>query len=81
MAKLIAGFAFNRYTERLDNNVSLSKVIYIYGSRDEVVGPLSAQELEFLNEKGASIGHVEGGTHDDAIGTGVNILKDVFEIE
>lgn len=81
MAKLIAGFAFNRYTERLNSNVSLSKVTYIYGSRDEVVGPLSTQELQFLNAKGANIGHVQGGTHDDAIGTGVNILKDVFEIE
>jgi hypothetical protein len=81
MAKLIAGFAFNRYTERLANNVSLSKVTYIYGSRDEVAGPLSAQELEFLNEKGANIGRVEGGAHDDAIGTGVNILKEVFGIE
>ncbi len=81
MAKLIAGFAFNRYTERLDNNVSLSKVTYIYGSRDEIAGPLSAQELEFLNDKGAKIGRVEGGGHDDAIGTGVNILKEVFGIE
>ncbi|WP_299800298.1 hypothetical protein [uncultured Maribacter sp.] len=81
MGRLLAGLAFNRYTDKLSNVSSLSKVTYIYGDRDEVAGPLSAQELEFLNEKGASIGHVEGGTHDDAIGTGVNILKEVFGIE
>ena len=81
MGRLLAGLAFNRYTDKLSDVASLSKVTYIYGDRDEVAGPLSAQELEFLNEKGASIGHVEGGTHDDAIGTGVNILKEVFGIE
>lgn len=81
MGRLLAGLAFNRYTDKLSKVSSLSKVTYIYGDRDEVAGPLSALELEFLNEKGANIGRVEGGTHDDAIGTGVNILKEVFGIE
>ncbi len=81
MGRLIAGFAFNRYTDRLTNVSSLSKVTYVYGDRDEVAGPLSAQEIEFLNDKGANLILSEGGSHDDAIWDGAGLLKEIFGIQ
>ncbi len=81
MGRLIAGFAFNRYTDRLTNVSSLSKVTYVYGDRDEVAGPLSAQEIQFLNDKGANLILSEGGSHDEAIWEGADLLKETFGIE
>ncbi|OEK07942.1 hypothetical protein A8C32_15875 [Flavivirga aquatica] len=81
MGRLLAGLAFNRYTDRLSNVSSLSKVTYVYGDRDEVAGPLSAQEIQFLNDKGANVILSEGSGHDDAIGEGAGLLKEVFGIE
>jgi len=81
MGRLIAGFAFNRYTDKLNSISSLSKVTYVYGDRDEVAGPLSAQEIQFLNDKGAHVILSEGGGHDDAIFEGADLLKEIFGIE
>ncbi|PKH52062.1 hypothetical protein CXF68_15770 [Tenacibaculum sp. Bg11-29] len=81
MGKLLAGLAFNRYTDKLNSISSLSKVTYVYGDRDEVAGPLSKQEVQFLNDKGANVILVEGAGHDDAIGEGAGLLKEIFGIE
>ena len=81
MGRLLAGLAFNRYTDKLSNVSSLSKVTYVYGDRDEAVGPLSAQEIQFLNDKGANVILSEGSGHDDAIGEGAGLLKEIFGID
>ncbi len=81
MGRLIAGFAFNRYTDKLNSVSSLSKVTYVYGDRDQVAGPLSAQEIQFLNDKGAKVVLSEGGSHDDAIWDGAGLLKEIFGIQ
>jgi hypothetical protein len=81
MARLTAGLAFNRYTDKLNSVSSLSKVTYVYGDRDQVAGPLSAQEVQFLNDKGANVILVDGAGHDDAIGEGAGLLKEIFGIE
>ena len=81
MARLTAGLAFKRYTDKLNSVSSLSKVTYVYGDRDQVAGPLSAQEVQFLSDKGANVILVEGAGHDDAIGEGAGLLKEIFGIE
>ncbi|PKG43780.1 alpha/beta hydrolase [Psychroflexus sp. MES1-P1E] len=81
MARLTAGLAFNRYIDKLNSVSSLSKVTYVYGDRDQVAGPLSAQEVQFLNDKGSNVILVEGAGHDDAIGEGAGLLKEIFGIE
>ncbi len=81
MGRLIAGLAFNRYTDKLNSVSSLSKLTYVYGNRDEVAGSLSTQEIQFLNDKGANVILSEGGSHDDAISLGAGLLKDIFGIE
>ncbi|WP_109300992.1 hypothetical protein [Aquimarina sp. AU474] len=81
MGRLIAGLAFNRYTDKLDSALSLSKVTYVHGNRDEAAGPLSTQEIQFLNDKGANVILSDGGSHDDAISLGAGLLKDIFGIE
>ncbi len=81
MGRLIAGLAFNRYTDKLNSVSSLSKLTYVYGNRDEVAGSLFAQEIQFLNDKGANVILSEGGSHDDAISLGAGLLKDIFGIE
>jgi len=81
MGRLLAGLAFNRYTDKLSNVSSLSKATYVYGDRDEVAGPLSNQEIQFLKDKGANVILSEGSGHDDAIGEGASLLKEIFGIE
>ncbi|WP_062058584.1 hypothetical protein [Aquimarina longa] len=81
MGRLIAGFAFNRYTDKLNSVSSLSKVTYVYGDRDEAAGALSAQEIQFLNDKGANVIVAEGASHDEAIWKGVGLLKKTFGIQ
>ncbi len=81
MARLAAGLGFNRYTEKLNSINDLSSITYVYGNRDEQVGPLSTQEIQFLTEKGANVVLSDGGNHDTAIETGLNLLKQTFRIQ
>lgn len=79
MAKLAAGLGFNRFTKKLADINDLSKIIYVYGDRDQEVGVLSEYEIEFLNTKGAQVILSEDSDHNDAIFTGLKILKNIFE--
>lgn len=81
MARLAAGLGYNRYTGKLNSINDLSKITYVYGNKDEQVGPLNTQEIQFLNEKGANVILSDGGDHDVAIGTGLNLLKQTFGIQ
>jgi len=80
MARLAAGLGFNRYTKRLDYLNDLSKITYIYGDRDESVGGLSKEEVDFLNEKNVRVIPVARATHNSAIEKGIHMIKEVFEI-
>jgi len=81
MARLAAGLGHNRYMNKLGSIASLSKVTYVYGNRDEQVGPLSAEEIKFLKDKGAKVVLSDKGNHDAAINTGLNLLKETFKIQ
>lgn len=81
LARLAAGLAFNRYTDRLNSISNLSKITYVYGNRDDQVGTLSVQEVQFLNEKGANVVVSEGGSHNDASNKGLILLKQTFGIQ
>ncbi|WP_299438549.1 hypothetical protein [uncultured Aquimarina sp.] len=63
-ARLFAGIIMNRYTERFNSIESLSNVTYIYGTTDEAVGSLTAEEVTFLQSKNATILSGSGG-HDE----------------
>ena len=63
-ARLFAGIIMNRYTERFNAIESLSNVTYIYGTTDEAVGSLTAEEVTFLQSKNATILSGSGG-HDE----------------
>ena len=65
MARLVAGFDFNRYTQLLAD-VDLSNVTYGYGEMDEYVGGLTEDEIAFLDAAGAVVLSDPGG-HVDAI--------------
>ncbi len=65
MARLIAGFDFNRYTDLLAD-VDLSNVTYGYGETDDQVGRLTKKEIAFLEDAGAEVVSDPGG-HVDAI--------------
>lgn len=54
MAKLAAGLGYKRYTELLSDS-DLSNVLYVYSTKDEQVGSLSAEEVTFLESKGAQV--------------------------
>ncbi len=50
-AILAAGLGYNRYTKKLDPINDLSKITYVYGNRDDAIGSLSEQEIQFLKKK------------------------------
>jgi len=79
-AKLAAGLGYNRYTDKLKNISDLSKITYVHGNRDSQVGPLSTQEIQFLNGKGAKTVLADGAGHNEAISKGLAILKQTFGI-
>ena len=81
MARLAAGLGYNRYTNKLSSIGDLSKITYVYGDRDEQVGPLSDQEIQFLTAKGANVLLSEGGNHDIATSLSLSLLKEAFGIE
>lgn len=81
LARLFGGFAFNRFSDRLNNVSSLSNVTYVYGNRDDQIGPLSSLEVQFLDKKGANIILSDGGNHDDASYLGLGLLKQTFGLE
>ncbi len=80
MARLAAGLGFNRYTERLKDEKDLSKIRYIYGTHDDEVGPLSKEEIKFLEDRNVGIGKNQGANHQNAIQAGLTILKSAFRI-
>ena len=80
MWKLAAGLGFNRYTSRLEDIDDLSKITYIYGDRDERIGPLSNEERQFLTDRGATVMLTEGGTHEAAADRGFSLVKQTFGI-
>ncbi|WP_418514038.1 alpha/beta hydrolase [Corallibacter sp.] len=60
--KLQAAFGKNRYTQLLQNK-DLTNVIYAYGDKDEAVGSLTEDEVNFLNSKDVEVYAIQGGSH------------------
>jgi len=81
LGKIAAGLGMNRYTQRFAAIEDLSKVTYIYGSTDHLVGRLTAEEVAFLESKNANIIAGSGGhddTYEDFLTQGLN---EAFGIE
>ena len=66
LAKLAAGFGMNKYTQLFSDFQDLSKITYIYGQRDEIVGSLTENEKEFLVSKNVNMISGNGG-HDETL--------------
>ncbi len=60
--KLVAGVGYNRYVDSLVN-MDLSKLMYVYGKVDGVVGRLLPEEITMLENTNAAIVGVENGDH------------------
>ena len=60
--RIAAATGYDRYTERLAKR-DLGRVIYVYGTEDEAVGRLTADEVGFLRSRGAKVIEAEGGDH------------------
>ena len=60
--RIAAATGHDRYTERLAER-DLGRVIYVYGTEDEAVGRLTADEVDFLESRGAKVIVAEGGDH------------------
>lgn len=60
ISKLAAGLGHKRYSELLAK-FDLSKVFYLYGQEDEVVGKLTDEEVNFLKKHGATVATYDGG--------------------
>lgn len=75
ISKLAAGLGHKRYTELLANT-DLSKVFYLHGQKDEAVGRLTNEEVEFLKNQGATVITYNGGhsAPNDKMKEGFNFL-------
>lgn len=60
MAKLAAGFGHKRYMKLL-KDIPLEKVIYVHGTKDENVGRLTQEEIDFLKSKKVNAIQKDGG--------------------
>ncbi len=78
MSKLAAGLGHKRYMSEWSTISDLAKVTYLFGDRDEQVGGLTTDEVNFLSNKGAKVLFVEGGNHSDTIDAGIIELKSIF---
>lgn len=79
-ARLFAGVAKNRYTQSLKAINDLSNIMYVYGKKDNAVGLLTTEEIQFLQTRSASIVSGNGNhdeTYEDLI---VNSIEDFFGI-
>lgn len=63
--KIAAGLGYKNYMETLKDR-DLSKIIYSYGEKDEQVGRLRDDEVQFLENKGVLVIKTQGG-HEDTI--------------
>ena len=79
IARIIAGLIMPRYSELFSVYDDLSKITYVYGTNDEIVGRLTAAELELMESRDINI--FEGnGDHDETTGGDdlVQIFIDLF---
>ncbi|MGH1385272.1 alpha/beta hydrolase [Kordia sp.] len=60
--RLQAGLGKNRFTELLATK-DITNVIYVFGTRDEAVGSLTAAEEQFLTTKNATVLKIDNGDH------------------
>ncbi|MGB5989917.1 MAG: hypothetical protein WBG43_09275 [Marinifilaceae bacterium] len=81
MAMLGYVVAKHDYTESLAFIETLSKTTFIYGERDNFIGPLSKKELDFLNKRKANVICALMGNHRFTIHKSLLSIKDVFKIE
>ena len=81
IGKIAAGLGMNRYTQQLNTIEDLSKLTYVYGTKDELVGSLTAEEIEFLESKNATIIEGSGGHDDTFTDFFTQGLKEAFGIE
>jgi len=75
---LAAGLGYKRFTELLQDK-DLSRVDYFYGSKDDQVGRLSEEEINFLKSKGINpvkFDKDHSGTIDDFT---LKYLKDIID--
>ncbi|MCT4586334.1 MAG: T9SS type A sorting domain-containing protein [Carboxylicivirga sp.] len=63
--KLMAGLGYNRYVDSLQN-VNMSNVMYVYATHDAAVGRLLPEEIELLENNGARVEEIGGGSHQSA---------------
>ncbi|WP_298475564.1 hypothetical protein [uncultured Maribacter sp.] len=79
--KMTAALGKNRYTQLLNTIEDLSKVTYIYGKNDQAVGSLTAEEVQFLESKNATVISGNGGHGETFFEFVVQGFKDAFGIE
>lgn len=80
-ARITAGLGMNRYTQRLNTIDDLSNVTYIYGTTDQFVGSLTAEEVQFLKSRNVNI-LTGSGDHDEPfVGFFEQGFKEAFGIE
>ena len=81
MLKLAGGLGKNRYTQKFASIESLSKITYVYGKKDDNVGKLSSDEIEFLQSKNVTTITGEGNHQETMEDYIVEGFKAAFGIE
>jgi len=73
--------AKNDYTESLSFIKTLSRTTFIYGERDNFIGPLSHKEIDFLKKRKANVICTLMGNHRFTVHKSLLRIKDVFKLK
>jgi hypothetical protein len=80
LLRMAAGLGMNRYTQVLNTIDDLSNVTYVYGSADQAVGSLTADEVAFLQSKNVNIIAGDGDHTSTFFDLGPQGLSEAFGI-
>ncbi len=80
MTMLSVAIERTHYTDALSHIDNLKNITYMYGEKDEILGPLSDKEKKFLKNKNAKVICAYMRNHSLTIHSVANELKEIFNL-
>lgn len=81
MSILFSALACKDYTEDLHFIKLLSRTIFIYGERDDFLGPISEKEMDFLKKRKVNIICTNMANHRFTIHKSLSNIKEIFKLK
>lgn len=81
MSIMFSALATKDYTKELFFIKLLSRTIFIYGERDDFLGPISKKEMDFLTKRKVNIVCSNMANHRLTIHKSLSNIKEIFELK